>query len=404
MKKPLPYFFLGFVCLGIFQVKAQCSPDITPPTVDGYSPIVNQENTNNTTCMAAFGQADLAQSFIPTSTTICGASIYITSGGTTPANITIALYDALPNAGGTLMASGLASGIIEQRWAEVTWSPVSVTPGSTYFLVFTSPGSNLCIGGSTNNPYPGGMVYANSGYSAFTTYDYTFQVFSDCPANEIEVCAGEVNYNLSFSDNCTTGSPSFVGGAASGSVLAPGTYQAHYSISDAAGNTRLFTLNIVVLSLPDATTTVQGLTISANNTSAGVAYQWVDCNNNYTIISGATGNDYTATTNGSYAVVITENGCADTSACVTISTVGLNELNVAEKLTIYPNPANQEITIRNLTGGIFEIINMNGQVVISQRISKGITRINLNDLANGTYSVKLITSNGVTHEKLIISK
>ena len=47
-------------------------------------------------------------------------------------------------------------------------------------------------------------------------------------------------------------------------------------------------------------------------------YQWLDCNNNFEPISGATAQNYTAIDNGNYAVVVNENGCIDTSACTAI--------------------------------------------------------------------------------------
>lgn len=56
----------------------------------------------------------------------------------------------------------------------------------------------------------------------------------------------------------------------------------------------------------------------------GAIFQWVDCNNNFSVIQGQTGNTFTATTTGSYAAVITKGSCTDTSACFTI-TVSRNQ-------------------------------------------------------------------------------
>ncbi|MEN9567950.1 MAG: hypothetical protein RLZZ69_3146, partial [Cyanobacteriota bacterium] len=44
----------------------------------------------------------------------------------------------------------------------------------------------------------------------------------------------------------------------------------------------------------------------------GATYQWLNCDSN-TLIPGATSISYTATANGNYAVIITQDACVDTS-------------------------------------------------------------------------------------------
>jgi len=130
----------------------------------------------NDACMANFNQLNLAQSFVPTQSVICGARIFLTTG-TGPGNVTIDLYNNLPNAGGTMLATGTVAVTGSNQWAQVAWPSVTITPGNTYYLVFTSTNGGLCIAGSTANPYSGGMVFANN-YDPFPTYDYTFETFT----------------------------------------------------------------------------------------------------------------------------------------------------------------------------------------------------------------------------------
>ena len=73
-------------------------------------------------------------------------------------------------------------------------------------------------------------------------------------------------------------------------------------------------------------------------------YQWLDCDNGFAPISGATNQSYTATANGNYAVEITLNGCTDTSACIAVMTVGVEEHDLTN-LSVYPNPASDKVTI-----------------------------------------------------------
>ena len=64
------------------------------------------------------------------------------------------------------------------NWFDVYWTPISVTPSTTYYLVFTG-NSTLAISGDELNPYALGQVYANSGFQSFLDYDYTFRTYYD---------------------------------------------------------------------------------------------------------------------------------------------------------------------------------------------------------------------------------
>lgn len=77
----------------------------------------------------------------------------------------------------------------------------------------------------------------------------------------------------------------------------------------------------------------------------GAAYQWIDCNNGNTPISGASNQSFTASVNGSYAVVVTQNACSKTSSCADITNTGTGENLSSSAITIYPNPFTSETTI-----------------------------------------------------------
>jgi hypothetical protein len=141
--------------------------------------VVDQEQLDNSAYMAWFPQTDLAQSFQQANSNIAGAAIQLEAGVGTSDDITISLWNALPNAGGTMMATGTDDGVAAGQWAEVYWSPVSVVPDTTYYLVFTSANNTMGIAGSVTNPYPRGEVYANAGYEPFPGYDYTFETYAN---------------------------------------------------------------------------------------------------------------------------------------------------------------------------------------------------------------------------------
>ena len=139
--------------------------------------VIDQNQPNNAAFLAGFSQPDLAQSFQQTNANIAGAGIFLQPFVGTPGVVTITLWDALPNAGGNALASASASGA-PGNWVDVFWSPISIIPATTYFLVFTSNNSTLGISGDVN-PYANGQAYANAGFQPFPLFDYTFRTYYD---------------------------------------------------------------------------------------------------------------------------------------------------------------------------------------------------------------------------------
>jgi hypothetical protein len=118
---------------------------------------------------------------------------------------------------------------------------------------------------------------------------------------------------------------------------------AYHVLTDVLGCDSVVTLDLTIHTVSDITTSLSGVTITANNDAA--TYQWLDCDNDYTEIPGATAQSFTPAANGSYAVQLTENACADTSACVTITTVGVIENTFGSPFKVYPNPTSGQFFI-----------------------------------------------------------
>ena len=130
-------------------------------------------------------------------------------------------------------------------------------------------------------------------------------------------------------------------------------------------------LDLTINSVSDLTASTSGLVITANNIDA--TYQWLDCDNSNAIIPGETGQSYTAITNGNYAVELTENGCVDTTDCVSITSVGVLENTFGDEFAVYPNPTNGNFSI-NL-GAIYEslivsITDISGKLIDSKTINQ----------------------------------
>lgn len=127
------------------------------------------------------------------------------------------------------------------------------------------------------------------------------------------------------------------------------------------------TVNLSVDSVITAVS-VSDLTITATSTVG--TYQWVDCNNNYAHIPGENNQSFEAMPNGSYAVIVTNNGCSDTSACITITSVGIRDAARSQlSVSVFPNPTTgvtklncngsvpDEVRITNIIGDTVKVIN-----------------------------------------------
>ena len=113
-------------------------------------------------------------------------------------------------------------------------------------------------------------------------------------------------------------------------------------IPNAAGCDSTITINLTVNTV-DVSVTQNGMTLSANATAD--FYQWLDCNNGNSIISGETKQSFNATQNGRYAVEISQNNCKDTSACYTVTIVGIMENTFRNDIMVYPNPTDGIVKI-----------------------------------------------------------
>jgi len=82
--------------------------------------------------------------------------------------------------------------------------------------------------------------------------------------------------------------------------------------------------------------------------------------------------------------------------------VGINDQHQnAITLTIYPNPTIDKVTMETPSTGFLSVLNLCGQQLLQQRIIEPKTTIDINELPNGVYVIKLIGENRVHIGKII---
>lgn len=135
-----------------------------------------------------------------------------------------------------------------------------------------------------------------------------------------------------------------------------------------------------------------------------VNYQWLDCDENYSVIVGESQQEFTATVNGSYAVEITEGTCVDTSICYDITNVLIKAFEIEGNIVVYPNPNEGLFTIalnQKYESLEINLRDINGKLIKNSKYSS-IENIEFNiDGAKGIYFLELVTAENRIFVKVV---
>ncbi|GBL35473.1 hypothetical protein EMGBS15_10680 [Filimonas sp.] len=149
---------------------------------------------------------------------------------------------------------------------------------------------------------------------------------------------------------------------------------------------------VTVNSVPSPTIINTGGVLSVGG-GPYTSYQWYL---NSSPIPGATNATYTVTQNGTYRVQVNKDGCAGSSNIMTLTGVGIDEINLAS-VVISPNPTNGLVHIEGLLPARIVIRNMQGQTI---KEANDVSDISLLGLANGMYTLQLYDQN----QSLLLTK
>ncbi len=187
------------------------------------------------------------------------------------------------------------------------------------------------------------------------------------------------------------------------SLTQPGTY--YDTVTSTQGCDTIHVLTLTVTKVRTALNIYHD-TIFALATNA--QYQWVMCDSTgYTPISGATMSYYAPTQSGSYAVIITQNGCTDTSACIPIVVAGIGNVSSNAHVRMFPNPTSHLLNIDvdpSVGPEAVEVHDLTGKRVM-HRIVNGRSRITFSvaHLPAGMYYVT-VKGRAATHTLPLIKR
>lgn len=137
-----------------------------------------------------------------------------------------------------------------------------------------------------------------------------------------------------------------------------------------------------------------GIELNSSNINL-MSYQWINCTSG-DFLPSANSPSVIITQNGIYSVITTtSNGCSDTSNCIEIDIIGLNELNAAG-ISFYPNPVNTEWKIsftKPLTGKLI-MYDFNGRLLNEYPLMEALSFSEKMECAPGIYFIKVATTEG----------
>lgn len=202
--------------------------------------------------------------------------------------------------------------------------------------------------------------------------------------------------SIVYYDGGNTNSPAdqgcFEGGTTgcaliSGTPTQAGTYNLSIDVMGyTAGQSQPTLIDWYTIVIEDVPTiSVAGADLVSSSTTGN---QWYLDGN---LIPSATNQTHTPAVNGSYTV---ENDCG-TSAPYVVNSAGIGE-NALSNFNVYPNPAEQTITIDGMNGASFDavsIVNLSGTVVKQVNVtSVSKQTIDISNLDNGVYFLRVKTT------------
>jgi hypothetical protein len=180
---------------------------------------------------------------------------------------------------------------------------------------------------------------------------------------------------------------------------------------DGVGTSVQTTVTFTTTPSAAASFSTNGNVVTFTNTSTGASsYSWdfSDFTN-----SSAASPSHAFISNGSYPVILTAiNGaCTDTLLLTVNITVGIEELMGLNNITIYPNPANENLVVAfdNQSGSAFKLLVSDRvgriiQTIDVQDEDQNFVTMNVSSLANGMYSILFVGLNSSFTKSFIVAK
>lgn len=183
-------------------------------------------------------------------------------------------------------------------------------------------------------------------------------------SQDIQICAGET-----FSIGKQTYNQS-------------GIYQTLFPASNGCDSLVTTTLTVDTL---NATIVLNNSVFTALNIPQNAQLQWLNCDADFASISGETNPSYIASSNGNYAVEMSNGNCRDTSNCVAFSSLGLPSIT-SNQFKVFPIPADETLIMESEFSNLpIRILDAQGRLVFETKSSSKRMEIDVRLFQSGLY-------------------
>lgn len=292
--------------------------------------------------------------------------------------------------------------------AEIIASTGSHENDELYASDIDNDGDIDIISGESNVTSQSTIVYVlNNGdgtYANYQTMESNVSVISKIFAEDFDadgdqevivaaVNRGDISWFENLAVNCSANGTTRVIDACDQYVLNDGTVINESDIFtdtlyNAYGCDSVITFDIQIFRI-DSTVILNENTIEVINTN-GVTFQWISCDDNYAPILGETSNLFEADSTGNYAVILTKQGCVDTSECIYVQLTSTNEVGERINIETFPNPVKDVLNIRGLpVGGNIIIQDINGKIMSTYDVITPQMDLSIASFQAGVYFLKV---------------
>ena len=405
-----------------------------------------------------------------TSGTCSGSASATVNVGNFPISVNISPASPITACGGDTISLNAGSGFASYEWSNGTQVALThVTSSGTYAVTVTK---NACIGIDsvhvTVNPKPAPVISpagplnkcsgdtvvldAGAGFSAYLwSNGETTQTIQPITGGNYSVtatqsnCSGAAASSVSVTFN-TTPTPVIspegavnvcsghggvqldAGGGYSGYTWSNGATTETISVSTAGNYAVTVTKNgCTGAAVPSVVTVVAspvasiGLPVNAGGFSyltaspSGASYQWLaqsSPNGSYNLTANTTQNDTVSCGSQAfyYSVIVTQNGCSDTSAKTEVVCTGIDDISSLVKFNVLPNPATDVLFVnyelKDNTAIKCAIVDLAGRKIMDvMNVTEGRGnhqhQVNLANVSAGIYLLNFVTENGSFNTKFV---
>ncbi len=274
-------------------------------------------------------------------------------------------------------------------------------------------------GVTIGNKYPVGVTINTftfedkSGNKVTRSYTVTiYPKYVPDSFSNITVCSSVATFNLTPTN--AKGVYTFTGSGVTldGKMFDPslsgsGNYNVTYTFTDSLKCVTAGNFFVTVNRAPDKPVIDRKTSTVLQVQQQFTFYQWLRYGQP---IAGATSQSYNTTRSGLYSVkVSSKEGCSTESDAYAIGVnIGVNNANTQVGFKMYPNPSNGMIYIelddQSATETSVKVFDALGKLVYETEINTFITQLDLSNIADGTYFVRLTQAGKTSVKPIVITK